>query len=120
MLAQVLSKMSLNSPLNQDTSALPGGNKLLNWESLGRRHWRQIVGLQLPDDATLGQFVDKFFVSVDWFMMVRALLSLTSIKNAHVCASCSRRPYFARDIHSFSSPVTSYTTRKISYGSPCS
>ncbi|OAA81762.1 Transcription factor [Akanthomyces lecanii RCEF 1005] len=68
--ALVLSKMSLNSPLNQDTSALPGGNKLLNWESLGRRHWRQIVGLQLPDDATLGQFVDKFFVSVDWFMML--------------------------------------------------
>ncbi|KAJ6788038.1 hypothetical protein PWT90_09790 [Aphanocladium album] len=65
----VLSKMSLGSALGQDTSALPGGNKILNWESLGRRHWRQIVGLQLPDDAILSQFVDKFFASVDWFMM---------------------------------------------------
>ncbi|TQV98545.1 C6 transcription factor [Cordyceps javanica] len=53
-----------------DTSALPGGNKILNFESLGRRHWRQIVGLQLPDNATLDQLVDKFFLSVDWFMMM--------------------------------------------------
>ncbi|KAJ3482461.1 hypothetical protein NLG97_g7566 [Lecanicillium saksenae] len=66
----VLSKMSLGSALGQDTSALPGGNKILNWESLGRRHWRQIVGLQLPDDTILTQFVDKYFASVDWFMMM--------------------------------------------------
>lgn len=64
--------MSLGSAVGQDTSALPGGNKILNWNSLGRQHWRQIVGLQLPDDAILGQFVDKFFISVDWFMMVCA------------------------------------------------
>ncbi|EGX91348.1 C6 transcription factor, putative [Cordyceps militaris CM01] len=68
--ALVLSKMSLDSAFHQDTSALPGGNKILNWESLGRRHWRQIVGLQLPDDAVLGRLVDKYFVTVDWFLMM--------------------------------------------------
>lgn len=78
--------MSLDSSLSQDTSALPGGNKILSWESLGRRHWRQIVGLQLPDDATLGQLVDKFFLSVDWFMMVCALhSSCQEIKTTNVC-----------------------------------
>ncbi|OAA40237.1 Transcription factor [Cordyceps fumosorosea ARSEF 2679] len=68
--ALVLSKMSLGSSLHQDTSALPGGNKLIGPERLGRPHWRQIVALQLPDDLILEQFVDKFFVSVDWFIMV--------------------------------------------------
>ncbi|KAM3565281.1 hypothetical protein ARSEF4850_001463 [Beauveria asiatica] len=68
--ALVLSKMSLDSSPSQDTSALPGGNKILDWQPPRRRHWRQIVGLELPDDATLSQFVDKFFVSVDWFMML--------------------------------------------------
>ncbi|KAM3460709.1 hypothetical protein BB8028_0002g15170 [Beauveria bassiana] len=68
--ALVLSKMSLDSSPSQDTSALPGGNKILDWQPPRRRHWRQIVGLQLPNDATLSQFVDKFFVSVDWFMML--------------------------------------------------
>ncbi len=63
--------MSLDPGPGQDTSALPGGNKIIDPTTSGRRHWRQIVGMQLPDDSTLTSLVDKFFVSVDWFMMVR-------------------------------------------------
>lgn len=62
--------MSLESSFHEDTSALPGGNKIIGSPTSGRRHWRKIVEMQLPDDATLTRFVDKFFVSVDWFMMV--------------------------------------------------
>lgn len=62
--------MSLGSSLDQDTSALPGGNKIISRQLFQSQHWRQIVGVQLPDDATLSQLVDKFFASVDWFMMV--------------------------------------------------
>lgn len=66
--------MSLGASLNQDTSAIPGGNKTIAWDALGRRHWRQIVKTPLPDDATLEGYVDKFFTSVDWFMMVSSTL----------------------------------------------
>lgn len=68
--------MSLDSDVAQDTSALPGGHKLIEFESFGRRSWRKIVGIEMPDDATLAGLVDRFFDSVDWFIMVQTFTML--------------------------------------------
>ncbi|KAK3179830.1 hypothetical protein K4F52_008747 [Lecanicillium sp. MT-2017a] len=62
--------MSLDPEIRHDTSALPGGHKELGGATWGRHHWRQLVDMELPDDATLTSLVNKFFLSVDWFMMV--------------------------------------------------
>lgn len=57
--------------LEHDTSALPGGAKpmILNRPFPGS--WRDLIGVQLPPDDALDGIVTSFFLSVDWFMMVR-------------------------------------------------
>ncbi|KAI1009767.1 hypothetical protein LB504_002940 [Fusarium proliferatum] len=57
--------------LRHDTSSLPGGTKLLEANTtLPAKHWRNVVGVELPADHILEQLVDSFFSSVNWFMMV--------------------------------------------------
>ncbi|CVL08679.1 uncharacterized protein FMAN_06874 [Fusarium mangiferae] len=57
--------------LRHDTSSLPGGTKLLEANTtLPAKHWRNVVGVELPTDDILEQLVDSFFSSVNWFMMV--------------------------------------------------
>ncbi|KAF4952515.1 hypothetical protein FGADI_6750 [Fusarium gaditjirri] len=58
--------------LQHDTSSLPGGTKLpsANHPLTGPKHWRNVVGVELPADHILEQLVDSFFLSVNWFMMV--------------------------------------------------
>ncbi|KAF9768209.1 hypothetical protein IL306_014515 [Fusarium sp. DS 682] len=57
--------------LRHDTSSLPGGTKLLEANTtLPAKHWRNVVGVELPADHILEDLVDSFFSSVNWFMMV--------------------------------------------------
>ncbi|KAF5627123.1 transcriptional regulatory [Fusarium sp. NRRL 52700] len=57
--------------LRHDTSSLPGGTKLLEANTtLPAKHWRNVVGVELPADHILEHLVDSFFSSVNWFMMV--------------------------------------------------
>lgn len=56
--------------LHHDTSALPGGRKLVDPALVGIKQWRKIAGVELPPDDVLDHFIDVFFASVDWFMMV--------------------------------------------------
>lgn len=57
--------------LRHDTSSLPGGTKLLEANTtLPAKHWRNVVGVELPTDNILEQLVDSIFSSVNWFMMV--------------------------------------------------
>ncbi|KAG5746342.1 hypothetical protein H9Q70_010962 [Fusarium xylarioides] len=57
--------------LRHDTSSLPGGTKLLEANTtLPAKHWRNVVGVELPADDILEQLVDSFFSLVNWFMMV--------------------------------------------------
>ncbi|CEJ87377.1 hypothetical protein VHEMI04396 [[Torrubiella] hemipterigena] len=59
----------MNQGAAHDTSALPGGHKVID-AGAERRSWRQIIGFEMPNNSRLHELVDKFFVSVDWFMMV--------------------------------------------------
>lgn len=59
----------MNQGAAHDTSALPGGHKVID-AGAERRSWRQIIGFDMPETSRLHELVDKFFVSVDWFMMV--------------------------------------------------
>lgn len=61
--------MQQDRHVGHDSSALPGGHKTVHAQLLRGRHWRQIVEWELPPDDVLETFVDRFFVSVDWFMM---------------------------------------------------
>lgn len=65
--------MNLGIEYGQDTSALPGGRKIIQDEAFGSPNWRALIAVQMPDDATLIEYVDSFFTSVDWFMMVQYL-----------------------------------------------
>lgn len=65
--------MSSERELGEDTSALPGGNKITH-SNAARRHWRQILGIEMPQNDILEELAEEFFATVDWFMMV----SLTS------------------------------------------
>ncbi|QGI81247.1 hypothetical protein CEK25_007976 [Fusarium fujikuroi] len=57
--------------LRHDTSSLPGGTKLLEANTtLPAKHWRNVIGVELPADDVLERLVDSFFSSVNWFMMV--------------------------------------------------
>ncbi|KAF4427469.1 transcriptional regulatory [Fusarium acutatum] len=57
--------------LRHDTSSLPGGTKLLEANTtLSAKHWRNVVGVELPAEHILEDLVDSFFSSVNWFMMV--------------------------------------------------
>lgn len=60
--------------MGHDTSALPGGHKITHSQHIRGRHWRQIVEWQLPPDDVLETFVNRFFVSVDWFMMASSMI----------------------------------------------
>ncbi|KAF5544671.1 hypothetical protein FMEXI_6500 [Fusarium mexicanum] len=60
-----------NQDLRHDTSSLPGGTKLLETNTtLSAKHWRNVVGVELPEDHIIEELVDSFFSSVNWFMMV--------------------------------------------------
>ncbi|EXM24768.1 hypothetical protein FoTM2_006236 [Fusarium oxysporum f. sp. vasinfectum] len=60
-----------NQDLRHDTSSLPGGTKLPNANAtLSAKHWRNVVGVELPADHIVEHLVDSFFCSVNWFMMV--------------------------------------------------
>ncbi|KAF5674652.1 hypothetical protein FCIRC_7717 [Fusarium circinatum] len=60
-----------NQDLRHDTSSLPGGTKLLETNTtLSAKHWRNVVGVELPEDHIIEDLVDSFFSSVNWFMMV--------------------------------------------------
>lgn len=65
--------MSSERELGEDTSALPGGNKITHPDTT-RRHWKQIIGIEMPENDILEELAEEFFDTVDWFMMV----SLTS------------------------------------------
>ncbi|KAK9435745.1 hypothetical protein VB005_10548 [Metarhizium brunneum] len=66
----IFARMQQDRHVGHDSSALPGGHKTVHAQLLRGRHWRQIVEWELPPDDVLETFVDRFFVSVDWFMMV--------------------------------------------------
>lgn len=65
--------MSSERELGEDTSALPGGNKITH-SNAARRHWKQILNIEIPEIDVLEELAEEFFDTVDWFMMV----SLTS------------------------------------------
>lgn len=44
--------MSLDAEIRHDASALPGGHTELSGAIWVRHHWRQLVDMELPDDAT--------------------------------------------------------------------
>lgn len=60
-----------NQYLKHDTSALPGGAKPMDPNYSVSGSWRDIVGVELPSENVLDDIVKTFFLSVDWFMMVR-------------------------------------------------
>lgn len=60
-----------NQYLEHDTSALPGGAKPMNPDNPVPGSLRDLIGVELPPDDVLDDIVRSFFLSVDWFMMVR-------------------------------------------------
>jgi hypothetical protein len=60
-----------NQYLQHDTSALPGGAKPMDPNHPISKSWRDLIGVELPSDDILDDIVRSFFLSVDWFMMVR-------------------------------------------------
>lgn len=68
---QMFVETGSNQYLEHDTSALPGGAKPMNPDHPIPGNWRDLVGVELPPDDALEEFVQSFFLSVDWFMMVR-------------------------------------------------
>ncbi|EHK21825.1 uncharacterized protein TRIVIDRAFT_191907 [Trichoderma virens Gv29-8] len=62
-----------NQHLVHDTSALPGGTKPMNCALPIAGSWRDLIGIELPADDVLDDCVKSFFLSVDWFMMVRII-----------------------------------------------
>jgi hypothetical protein len=65
-----------NKHLKHDTSALPGGARPLDSNHSVPGSWRDLVGVELPSDKVLDDIVRSFFLSVDWFMMVKLLYML--------------------------------------------
>lgn len=59
-----------NQHLLHDTSALPGGAKPTNSTLPIPGSWRDFIGVELPADDVLDDIVQRFFLCVDWFMMV--------------------------------------------------
>ncbi|EHK46183.1 hypothetical protein TRIATDRAFT_292334 [Trichoderma atroviride IMI 206040] len=59
-----------NQYLKHDTSALPGGAKPMGPNHPISGSWRDLVRVELPSDDVLDVIVKRFFLSVDWFMMV--------------------------------------------------
>ncbi|KAF5564848.1 transcriptional regulatory [Fusarium napiforme] len=69
--ALMIQESGTSRDLRHDTSSLPGGTKLLEANTtLPHKHWRNVVGVELPADHILEDLVDSFFSSVNWFMMV--------------------------------------------------
>ncbi|KAK9429586.1 fungal-specific transcription factor domain-containing protein [Lipomyces doorenjongii] len=53
-----------------DTSALPGGKEMGGSGSASAKSWQDTIGLPLPPREVLDTLIDRFFDSVNWFMMV--------------------------------------------------
>lgn len=68
---QIFLRTGVDQDVAYDTSALPGGNKLVERTLASMMPWRRLVGVELPADDDLNELVGTFFLSVDWFMMVR-------------------------------------------------
>lgn len=57
--------------LKHDTSALPGGAKPMDPNHPISGSWRHLIGVELPSNDVLDDILRSFYLSVDWFMMVR-------------------------------------------------
>lgn len=56
-----------------DTSALPGGKQIEEPVPRSSRPWQDTIGFSLPPKEVLDSLIDRFFTSVNWFMMVTLL-----------------------------------------------
>ncbi|KAE8140538.1 fungal-specific transcription factor domain-containing protein [Aspergillus pseudotamarii] len=71
---RMFSRDEQHQTLGYDTSALPGGKKTYSPLLSSPIPWRDGIGVQLPPRQVLNELITQFFDSVDWFMMVCAVL----------------------------------------------